>query len=36
MAFKIVKGGRWEDIYNFTYMPPAINPAEVRRRLKEL
>jgi hypothetical protein len=34
MAFKIVKGGRWEDNYNFFYLPTSIDPAEVRRRLK--
>lgn len=35
MAFKIVKGGRWEDNYNFTYFPNNINPVEIRRKLKE-
>jgi hypothetical protein len=35
MAFKIVKGGRWEDNYNFLYLPATINPGEVRRKLKE-
>jgi hypothetical protein len=35
MAFKMVKGGRWEDNYMFTYMPPSIDPAEIRRKLKE-
>lgn len=35
MAFKIVKGGRWEDNYNFQYYPAAIDPVEVRRKLKE-
>jgi hypothetical protein len=35
MAFKIVKGGRWEDNYSFIYLPNDINPVEVRRRLKE-
>lgn len=35
MAFKIVKGGRWEDNYNFLYLPAAIDPAEIRRKLKE-
>jgi hypothetical protein len=35
LAFKMVKGGRWEDNYNFTYLPPAIDPAVVRRKLKE-
>jgi hypothetical protein len=34
MAFKIVKGGRWEDNYNILYLPASIDPAEVRRRLK--
>lgn len=36
MAFKLGKGGRWEDNYNFIYYPTAIDPAEVRRKLKEL
>lgn len=34
MAFKLIKGGRWEDHYHFIYYPPAIDPAEVRRKLK--
>lgn len=35
MAFKLIKGGRWEDSYNFKYYPEAIDPKEVRRKLKE-
>jgi WD repeat-containing protein 90 len=35
LAFKIGKGGRWEDNYNFIYLPAVIDPAEVRRKLKE-
>ena len=34
MAFKLIKGGRWEDHYNFIYYPSTIDPAEVRRKLK--
>lgn len=26
MSFKMVKGGRWEDNYNFLYIPNSINP----------
>ena len=35
MAFKLVKGGKYEDCYNFFYYPGQMNPAEVRRKLKE-
>ena len=35
MAFKVVKGGRWEDSYAFRYYPESIDPKEVRKRLKE-
>ena len=31
----MVKGGRWEDNYNFIYYPGEIDPVEVRRKLKE-
>lgn len=34
MSFKMVKGGRWEDNYNFVYLPSSINPEEVKRKLK--
>lgn len=26
MSFKMVKGGKWSDVYNFSYLPAAINP----------
>lgn len=35
MAFKLIKGGRYEDHYQFLYYPPAIDPVIVRRKLKE-
>ncbi len=35
MAFKMIKGGRWEDSYNFIYYPQGIDPIEVRKKLKE-
>lgn len=34
MAFKMVKGGRWEESYSFLYLPSIIDPAEVRKKLK--
>ena len=30
----MVKGGRWEDNYNFTYLPNSIDPIEIRKKLK--
>lgn len=36
MAFKLVKGGRYEDNYQFVYYPGEINPVEVRKKLKEM
>lgn len=35
MAFKVIKGGRWEDNYHFLYYPATIDPTEVRKKLKE-
>lgn len=26
MSFKMVKGGKWSDVYNFIYLPNSINP----------
>ena len=34
MAFKMVKGGRWEDQYQFNYLPKNIDPAEIRKKMK--
>ncbi len=34
MSFKMVKGGKWEDCYNFTYLPNSINPEEAKKKLK--
>lgn len=31
----MVKGGRWEDLYNFAYLPNSINPAEIKKKLKQ-
>jgi hypothetical protein len=34
MGFKLVKGGRWSENYNFFYMPGDIDPVEVKKRIK--
>lgn len=30
----MVKGGRWEDNYNFVYLPTSIDPAEIRKKMR--
>jgi hypothetical protein len=35
MSFKLVKGGRWSDQYNFVYLPSSINPEEIRRKMRK-
>jgi hypothetical protein len=34
MAFKMVKGARWEDHYRFLYLPNNIDPAETRKLMQ--
>ena len=36
MAFKVIKGGKYEDHYGLCYYPKEIDPVEVRRKLKEM
>jgi hypothetical protein len=35
MSFKMVKGGKWEDQYNFVYLPNSINPVEAKKKLRQ-
>ena len=35
MAFKMVKGGKWEEAYNFIYMPNSIDPIHKKNEMKE-
>ena len=35
MSFKMVKGGRWSEHYNFLYLPSSIDPAELRKKMRE-
>lgn len=35
MSFKLVKGGRWSDQYNFIYLPASTSPEEIRKRIRK-
>ncbi len=35
MSFKMVKGGKWNDAYNFIYLPSSIDPEKNRKAAKE-
>ncbi len=35
MSFKMVKGGKWSELYNFLYLPSSIDPEESRKVEKE-
>jgi|JI61114C2RNA_FD_contig_71_1015803_length_2463_multi_2_in_0_out_0_4 hypothetical protein len=35
MSFKLVKGGRWSDQYNFIYLPASTSPEEIRKRQRK-
>ena len=33
MSFKMVKGGKWDEVYNFVYMPDSINPIHKKNEM---
>jgi hypothetical protein len=35
MSFKLVKGGRWSDQYNFVYLPASTSPDEIRKKMRK-
>lgn len=35
MSFKMVKGGKWDEAYDFIYMPKTLNPINKKNQLKD-
>ena len=35
MSFKMVKGGKWDEVYNFVYMPDSINPIHKKNEMNQ-